>query len=433
MNTSLGVAGKLLILLLAASVVRCSDVCTETNKYYYMSPTYLTLDQLRSSVRSEAPQDLVQAGKIYFKDSYLYVNEVGKGIHVIDNHDPSNPVHRSFINIPGNNDLAIYGNTLYADSYVDLVAIDVSNPGQEQEVARYKDMFNYYSNMRLTATPEKGVIIGFSVAEEIVVNEDCSINITPEGWGYYNDGLVMTATSYAMSQKGSSSVMPGSSAGIGGSMARFTVAMDHLYALDYQNLHVINVTNPSVIDWKKKVPINWDVETIFPYNENLFLGSQTGMHIYDISSAEDPQMLSTFSHLKSCDPVVVEGRYAYVTLRTESTCAGNINQLQVIDIVDITSPRHVSTYQMTNPHGLGIDNNVLFICDGSDGLKVYDATNKSTIDKNLKAHYKDIQAFDIIPFNNVAMMIAEDGLYQYDYSDLQNIRLLSKISIKPAE
>ncbi|HMJ70099.1 MAG TPA: hypothetical protein VK508_14435 [Cyclobacteriaceae bacterium] len=436
MKTSLGVAGKLLLLLLAASVVRCSDVCTVTNKYYYMSPTYMTLDKLRASVRSEAPQELVQAGKIYFKDNYLYVNEMGKGVHVIDNHDPSNPVHRSFINIPGNYDLAIYGNILYADSYVDLVAIDVSVPGQEHEVTRYKEMFSFYSNMRFTVSPEKGVIVGMSVAEEIVVNDGCNTAINTDGWGYYNDGLLMSYTTYSTMQaqvKAPASVAPGNSAGIGGSMARFTITADHLYALDYQNLHVVNVTNPAVIDWKKKVAITWDVETIFPYNENLFLGSQSGMHIYDISTADDPKMVTTFSHMKSCDPVVVDGEYAYVTLRTESFCAGNINELQVIDIGDINSPTHVSTFKMTNPHGLGIDHNVLFICDGSDGLKVYDATDKGKIDKNLKAHYKDIRAFDIIPFNNIAMMIAEDGLYQYDYSDLQKIRLLSKIDIKQVE
>lgn len=155
------------------------------------------------------------------------------------------------------------------------------------------------------------------------------------------------------------------------------------------------------------------------------------MHIYDISNADDPQKKSTFWHIKSCDPVVVEGKYAYVTLRSNTTCNGNINELQVIDVSDVTAPRHLNTYAMKNPHGLGIDNNTLFVCDGDDGLKIYDASDKNRISENLRAHYKDIQAFDVIPFNKVAMMIGEDGLYQYDYSDLYNIRLMSKINLKP--
>lgn len=86
---------------------------------------------------------------------------------------------------------------------------------------------------------------------------------------------------------------------------------------------------------------------------------------------------------------------------------------------------------MFNPHGLGIDDDALFVCDGSAGLKIYDATDISKISQNLKFQYGDITALDVIPFNNVLMMISEDGLYQYDYSDLENITLLSDIKINP--
>jgi hypothetical protein len=41
----------------------------------------------------------------------------------------------------------------------------------------------------------------------------------------------------------------------------------------------------------------------------------------------------------------------------------------------------------------------------------------------------DMDGFDVIPYNNVLMMIAEDGLYQYDYSDLSKINLLSTLEI----
>jgi hypothetical protein len=84
---------------------------------------------------------------------------------------------------------------------------------------------------------------------------------------------------------------------------------------------------------------------------------------------------------------------------------------------------------MTNPHGLGIDQGTLFICDGSDGLKAYDATDVNRISENQLAHYKNIDAFDVIPFQNIAMVIGKDGLYQYDYADLKNIKLISQLPI----
>lgn len=154
------------------------------------------------------------------------------------------------------------------------------------------------------------------------------------------------------------------------------------------------------------------------------------MHILDITTPETPVKLSTYEHLRSCDPVVVDENYAYVTLRSGNLCPGNTNVLEVIDIKDLNLPKLIASYQMTNPHGLGIDNTTLFICDGGDGLKAFDAADIQAIDKNLLAHYKDVNATDVIPYDNTLIMIGEDGLFQYDYSDPKDIKLLSTIAIQ---
>lgn len=43
--------------------------------------------------------------------------------------------------------------------------------------------------------------------------------------------------------------------------------------------------------------------------------------------------------------------------------------------------------------------------------------------------YANINAFDVIPVGNVLVLIGDDGLYQYDYSNVQNISLLSSILV----
>jgi hypothetical protein len=45
-------------------------------------------------------------------------------------------------------------------------------------------------------------------------------------------------------------------------------------------------------------------------------------------------------------------------------------------------------------------------------------------------HIKGMDGYDLIPYDNVLMMIADDGLYQYDYTDMDNITKLSVIPIK---
>ena len=103
------------------------------------------------------------------------------------------------------------------------------------------------------------------------------------------------------------------------------------------------------------------------------------------------------------------------------------NQLIIINVSDVKSPKQIVSYTMTNPKGLGIDNGKLFLCD--DGLKIYTVTDPQTLISNRLAHYSGMDGFDVIASNNILMMIAQDGLYQYDYSNINEIKQISKIPI----
>lgn len=420
----------LTLFAITAILSSCSDQCEETRKLVYYQPVYSTSAQIKAAVALEGPREMSHIGKIYFKDGYLFINEIGEGIHIIDNRVPANPKILSFLKIPGNYDLAIRGNALYADSYVDLVTFDVSDLSAIKEVNRIERLFNNYMTMGYLVSTELGVLTDWKKVETVNVQKsDCQTIYQPWGGILFNDGMALTSSASASFNKQTAFAPTPSSTGIGGSMARFTISGDHLYALDGSNLDVVNVSMQTKPEQKKEFPLAWDVETLFPYSDKLFVGSRTGMYIVDLANPEEPSIISQYQHVRSCDPVVVEGDYAFVTLRSGSTCEGFTNQLEVIDLSNLKSPQQVAVYAMTNPHGLGIDEGTLFICDGLDGLKAYDATDVKTISQNQLAHYKNIQALDVIPFQQVAMVIGEDGLYQYDYSDLKNIKLLSQLPI----
>jgi hypothetical protein len=226
---------------------------------------------------------------------------------------------------------------------------------------------------------------------------------------------------------------PGGPVGQGGSMARFAINEDYLYAVDSYDLNVFNISNLQVPALENQVYISWDVETIWPYKEFLFIGSRSGMFIFDSSNPASPMYKSSFMHVTACDPVVANDDYAFVTLRSGTECEGFTNQLDVINIENMNSPRLVKSYPMQNPHGLGIDENTLFICEGEFGLKVFNISDINAISSNQIAHFEGIHAFDVIPYQKVLIMVGEGGLYQYDYSDLENITLLSSISITGVE
>jgi len=153
------------------------------------------------------------------------------------------------------------------------------------------------------------------------------------------------------------------------------------------------------------------------------------MLIYSVTDPLKPVYQSSISHAYACDPVVVDNDLAYITIHSGSACdySAKENALIIVDVKDVKKPNQLVTYNMTNPKGLGIDNGKLFLCD--DGLKIYQLSDPQTLMSNQLAHFKNLSGYDIIAHNNIAMMIAEDGIYQYDYSDLNNIKLLSKLPI----
>lgn len=217
-----------------------------------------------------------------------------------------------------------------------------------------------------------------------------------------------------------------SATGRGGSLARFTIVGDYLYTVDNTSLRVFDIKNQADPQFIKTQNLGFGIETIFPYTNKLFLGTTTGMYIIDIQNPTTPSVLSIYQHIESCDPVVVQGNYAYVTLRNGTPCRRGLNQLEVIDISNLTAPKIVSTYQMTNPIGLGIDGAQLFVCDA--GLKVFDIDEEKPYQLTQRQKIDIAGAFDVIPLNGRLLLISEDGLYQYAYLN-NKMDFISKIPI----
>jgi hypothetical protein len=394
------------------------DSYQKTYSYTYYKPIYKTTDEVRANIRSNPSQPIQKAGKIYTQGSYIFLNEVDRGVHVIDNSDPTNPKNIAFIDIPGNMDIAVKGNTLYADLYTDLVAIDISNPAS---IVLKKVVENVFPNRRYS---------GYFLLDSTRIissweKRDTTITEKSELDNWLRSGTVFM--SYAATNDKAGQSVSVSPVGTGGSMARFTIVKDRLYTVSESDLTVFNIsntTNPGMVTTKN---IGWNIETIYPFLNKLFIGSATGMFVYNISNPDQPQQSGQFSHVRSCDPVIADGTYAYVTLRSGTRCMGTTNELDVLSMNVMMDPSLMKTYPLTNPFGLSKDGNLLFVCDGSDGLKLYNAANVT--DLKLIKTISGMETYDVITNNGNALVVAKDGLYQYDYSNLSSIQLLSKINI----
>ncbi|QRQ99483.1 LVIVD repeat-containing protein [Dyadobacter sandarakinus] len=222
---------------------------------------------------------------------------------------------------------------------------------------------------------------------------------------------------------------PSPETGKGGSMARFAVTGNTLYIVSKTSLEVYDIQNGAEPVKKTNKQLGIGVETIFPYQKNLFIGTTTGMFIFDNSAPENPSLVSQYWHIQSCDPVVVQGSYAFVTLRNGVSCRpGNtLSSLDVIDISNLTTPNMISSTAMESPYGLGVTDSLLFVCEGDKGLKVMDI--KDPRKPVLKYNYPDVTSYDVIPIENRLIVTGDKGLYQYTFNSTDSLKLLSKIPV----
>ena len=415
----------------------CKDKYTETRTYTANDPEYMSYEEMRSAVGSEDARTLQNPGKIFVYDNLLFISETNKGIHVYDNSNPSNPESIKFINIPGNRDIAVKDGILYADSHVDLLAIDLADINSVQVTERLENMFQYsipewderYPIARIDQS--KGLVKNWVVREvtETCENNDCGWNpvfSTPTTVAVNEDNTV-TAFAGAGGGNGTRHISV-ANGGIAGSMSRFLVHKDNLYVIsDNFNMKLFDISNPAKPSFTQDLNIGRNIETLFGYEDHLFIGSEFGMFIYNIEEPANPVYVSTFTHAQGCDPVVVDGNTAYVTIRTGTFCGGWQNVLDVVDISDLTKPWQLTSYNMDNPQGMGIDGDkdLLFLCDGNSGLKVYGTDDPWNLTGNMKDHVTGVDAYDAIAVNGLLLMIGENGLYQYNYDNPSNLNELS--------
>lgn len=410
------------------------DSCSDTQTYTQWIPVYKTDAEMNVNPTFEVARQLQNPGKIYFYDKFLLINEQKKGIHIIDNSNLKSPKNVGFIKIDGNIDMAIKGDMLYVDSYDDLLSIDITSITAPKLAKRNDAVFP----STFGRDPQRGWLVDYAPSK-ITHQIQCTDPrlVGNNGW-FEENGTIFAIDSRRFDKALSSFSTPSTSArpaGVGGSMARFTLVTDYLYTVDQSSLRTFNISKLDNPTLSNTTTFGWGIETIFPYKDKLFLGSTTGLFIIDIVNPTQPKLLSNFSHARKCDPVFVDGNLAYVTLNGSGSCGGNGSQLDVIDITSLTQPKLLKTYPMKQPKGLSILEKTLYLCD--DGLKIFDVTNSQNIDQNLKAHIKGFDTYDVISFsenvNNtkqkVAMVIGADGFTQLDVTDPLSPKELSKISV----
>ncbi len=400
------------------------DKCTSVLTYTKYEPVYLLTEDIRIDIQGESPRTLQDPGKIYFYQNYVFINEVREGVHIINNENPENPTPVAFIPIPGNVDIVIKGNVLYADNYMDLLAINISNPTNPVLLKRVENVFDWY---------DYNEDFGYNVYyQQTSVTEKVDCQHYYWGVPFFFEGDVLFAdqnSGFPSTVNVSNNAGQAQVVGTAGSMARFGISGNHMYAIDESYLDVFSIEDLTCPEFLTTSYVGWNIETIFPHGDHLFIGSETGMYIFDNTNPAAPVQQSFFEHARACDPVYVSGDRAFVTLRDGTPCEGFANQMDIVNIEDLSNPWLMKSYEMDHPHGLSVTpSNKLFLCEGTNGIKILDVSDTYNVTQT--GILRGFDAYDVIALGeNHIMVIGKDGFYQFDTTDPNNVQELSSIQV----
>jgi len=329
---------------------------------------------------------------MWFYNNMLFIGK-DDNIWLVDETNFENPRYIGKYTINGNTNIIVKDNFLYADNYNDLVKIDLK---QKKEVARLSNVFN-------VTAPTNAYLK--------------RINYRPAGF---------VASGINFSQ--------------GGSLAKFAINGNYLYALNKTDIKTIQLSNDSQNQNQNtkfelvntvEIPLSSgsQAETLISEGNRLLVGANDGMYIYSVENASLPNYQNKYDHIKSCDPVVINNNIAYITMHKGSECGDGENVLEVVDISN-NEPERLKSISLEKPMGLGIvDNNNLLVCDDNE-IILFDISNPSYSSE--KTSFTG-DAYDLIVFpnGNTILSLKDNSFANYKFNKNKNtFNYVSKIPLK---
>lgn len=329
---------------------------------------------------------------VYLRDTLLLVSDSLNGLLIYSVANVQAPRFKTRIPLNGNRGMAMKDSIIYANAWGGILAIRLVNDTDYEVTSVIKD------------DPYHSMMFG----------DNCLTSSTQGGFG---------CGSKVMATSGGGSESTGS--GVGGSYAIFAVIDSFLYFINNQSIVTMDISDPAMPRKISETAVAWSIETLFPTKDYLFIGGTNGMYVMNRSNPSSPALISTITHFRARDPVVVQDTMAYVTLRAAADPWAGVDELMVVSLGSILSPKLVREIPLPTPYGLAAGDSLLYVAQGQGGWTLFslaDPRNPAVVQKWSVPEVKDF-----IWSGDRLYAMCFDRVNIYSVSDPRNPALLAEI------
>ncbi len=422
------------------------DVCTRTVSFTRVVPIYEKMEAIRGKgILFGLPRPIQSPGRVEGIGTQLFINEQGQGIHVFDNTDPSNPISAGFLEIPGNYNFMVNNGFLYANSYVDLLIFELAplTPGTMPDQISYmptnrlSNVFNAFWEKEQTGEiafsyktePITMVLDCASDAEFLSNNEGQLVAVVDKDFFNGNEFALANSLDSATIADGYTRFLTDAS------IAQFTILEGKLYGLDNETLNIIDLQNPAQPEFLSSQLFLLEAMKLSNFKNSLAATNPFGTTIFDVSNGIMVAGSNPLSQVTPCDYFAYKDDLVFYSKNTDNQCYTERTELVVTGLTTNNPAFITGIYPMEDPHGLAVQDGYLYLCDGVNGLKIYDISNEELLSDKLVANAKDMNALEVMPLESPSDLLivkGADGIYQYQFESHADgdPLLLSKIGFE---
>jgi hypothetical protein len=337
---------------------------------------------------------ITSPNNIYLYDSLLLVSDSVNGLLIYSVANDKAPRFKARIPLRGNRGMAMKDSIIYANSWGGILAMRLVND-TDYEVTSVIKSDPYHSDM--------------------MFHDDYYPYSSSGGFGCFSNNKVVSGSGDETYNGG----------GAGGSYAIFAVIDSFLYYIDNQSIITMDISEPALPHKISETYVDWSIETLFPTRDYLFIGGSNGMYVLDRSDPAYPKRIGSVTHFRAKDPVVVRDSMAYVTLRTGNDFSVRTDELMVVNLKEIASPKLVREIPLSTPYGLSVRDTLLYVAQGNNGWTLFNLSNPLQPAKLKQWSTPSMKDFIWTKDRFYAMCF--DGVRIYSVADPFNPALLAEV------